>query len=625
MRIGSLLGNTLGQCAGIVVFSLLFYVFLSDWKRSERLRSGLPTIAAVLGLIWNVGGLLVLYPGFSQDPVFHVLHAFALSALSFFPAVLLHIWLQPRDRYLCIGGYLLSLAAAILQIRAELTKPLLACQAPSLLIAIGFSGLTIICLCQSLRRSRLRWRAGHLAAAMLVLLPAILFISHDASLPGHFYHLGIPLSLFMLRFDFRFIILDALLRFFLRAILVIDGAVLSFVAALKFHFVAHAPFKAALALATILVGLLAIVHSSQLVERLMAWFLRRHSRVNSVLAMLRDYPAAEHSDDEYLNHARCTIEACFECDISEFRDLLQFPELEDCPGTAVLLERSRWPTLKSASWAEAALPLRFSKGDGRVLLLGPRRGHRRYRREDLFSLARFGKIIEQHVERRRQLQNQALASHAELRALQAQINPHFFFNSLNTLYAAISRDNLEARRLVLNLAEVFHYLLRSDRTFVSLKQELAIINAYLEIEKLRLGPRLTTSIQIDEDLLEAEIPLLTVQPLVENAVKHGVAPYSSNGFVSLTVRSENARLKIEVVNTGTFGSNRSLSGAGVGLDNVQRRLALCYGLEAELHISSKENLTLVCCSIPLSIQVSNGRPKPMMKSTVPGRIMRKTA
>jgi LytS/YehU family sensor histidine kinase len=205
------------------------------------------------------------------------------------------------------------------------------------------------------------------------------------------------------------------------------------------------------------------------------------------------------------------------------------------------------------------------------------------------------------------------------------MNPHFFFNSLNTLYATISRDNIEAKRLVLNLAEVFHYLVRSDRTFVSLKQELAIINAYLEIEKLRLGPRLTTSIQIDEDLLEAKIPVLAIQPLVENAVKHGVAPCSNNGFVGLTIKSENARLKIEVSNTGKFGSNRSLNGAGVGLDNVQRRLALCYGFEAELHIFSKENLTLVCCSMPLSIPVSNNRPTPMMKNTVPGDIMGKTA
>jgi len=630
MRVALLFSNTLvsntpGPGAGLAFFGILFCVFLGDWRRSERLRSCLSAIAAALGTIWNFGNLLVLLPGFSQRPAFHVVHALAYSALGFFPAVLLHIWLQQRYRYLCIGGYLLSLGSAILQIREELTTPSLAGQSPLLLIAIGFSSLTIICLCQSLRQPGSQGSEWYLAAAMLLLLPAIFLISHDSSRTRYFHYLGIPLSLLVMLFDFRFLILDALSRFFLKASLMIAGIVLTLFVPLKFPFGAHDPFRAALALVTILGGLIAIAQPSRFVERLETWFLRRRSRFDHILATLRDYPLAEKTGDEYLDHARRSIQALFQCEVGELRDLLQFPELEDSLGPSALRAGSRLRTLNPAIWAEAALPLHFSTGEGRVLLLGPRRGHRPYRHEDFLFLARFGKIIEHHIERRRQLQNQALASHAELRVLQAQINPHFFFNSLNTLYAVISRDNLEARRLVLNLTEVFHYLLRSDRTFVSLKQELAIIDAYLEIEKLRLGPRLTTSIQIEQGLLEAEIPVLSLQPLVENAVKHGVVPYSENGFVGLTVKSEGARLKIEVANTGTFGANRSLSGAGVGLDNVQRRLALCYGFEAKLHISSKKNLTLVCCSMPLSTQVSNGYPKPVMKSTTPSRIMRKTA
>ena len=129
----------------------------------------------------------------------------------------------------------------------------------------------------------------------------------------------------------------------------------------------------------------------------------------------------------------------------------------------------------------------------------------------------------EHVEQIRSLQMQQLVSQAELRALQAQINPHFLFNSLNTLYGTITRSNVEARRLVLNLADVFRYFLQTDRPLISVEEELKIVRAYLEIEELRLGPKLRSELEIDAEALTATIPVLSIQPLVENAIKHGVA------------------------------------------------------------------------------------------------------
>ena len=123
-----------------------------------------------------------------------------------------------------------------------------------------------------------------------------------------------------------------------------------------------------------------------------------------------------------------------------------------------------------------------------------------------------------------------LMSQAELRALQAQINPHFLFNALNTLYGTIGRENPEARRLVLNLADVFRYFLQSDRTFIPVEEELRIVRAYLEIEELRLGPRLRTEIEIDDLALQVSIPALSIQPLVENAVKHGDSSQDGRRF-----------------------------------------------------------------------------------------------
>ena len=124
-----------------------------------------------------------------------------------------------------------------------------------------------------------------------------------------------------------------------------------------------------------------------------------------------------------------------------------------------------------------------------------------------------------------------MATQAELRALQAQINPHFLFDALNTLYGTIDRGSFEARRLVLNLSDIFRYFLQGNRSFISLAEELRIVKAYLEIEALRLGDRLETELDVGDSALSAMIPILSIQPLVENAVKHGVAAKPDRGRV----------------------------------------------------------------------------------------------
>ncbi len=123
---------------------------------------------------------------------------------------------------------------------------------------------------------------------------------------------------------------------------------------------------------------------------------------------------------------------------------------------------------------------------------------------------------------------------------------------------------------------------------------------------MRLGPRLTTEIQVDECLLKAEIPVLSIQPLVDNAVKHGIAPHSAKGFVRLTVWSEGNYLKVEVVNTGDLRSRPSdEESGGIGLSNLRRRLALCYGTDSELYIASKDHQTFAGFSLPLNYAASD--------------------
>jgi hypothetical protein len=254
------------------------------------------------------------------------------------------------------------------------------------------------------------------------------------------------------------------------------------------------------------------------------------------------------------------------------------------------------------NWVHALVPLRFSQGDAQLLVIGSRLGGRRYLSEDLAIMDRFAAIICEQVERIRNSEMQLLVGQAELRSLQAQINPHFLFNALNTLYGTIARDNSAARRLVSNLASLFRYSFSANRGMIRIEEELTIVRAYLEIEELRLGGKLSTEIDVDESARRAEVPVLSIQPLVENAVKHGVASRPGRGVVRLSIRKSDERITVEVYNSGPFrdpppDDERN----GVGLANVRRRLELCYGGGNTLQVFSENDATVVSFCVPAQI------------------------
>jgi two-component system sensor histidine kinase LytS len=236
------------------------------------------------------------------------------------------------------------------------------------------------------------------------------------------------------------------------------------------------------------------------------------------------------------------------------------------------------------------VPIRLSQGDTHYAYLGERRGGQPYLSEDLEVLARMAACVAEQVEHVREAEIQRLVSQAELRALQSQMHPHFLFNALNTLYGVIPREASGARRMLLNLADIFRYFLQSDKTFVPLEEEIQIVEAYLSIEGLRLGEKLKTEIFVDRDARREPIPVLSIQPLVENAVKHGVAARPEGGWVRVEVKREERGLRVSVTDTGPgfdhAARNGSREGTGVALDNVRRRLHLCYGPGAELSIES---------------------------------------
>jgi two-component system sensor histidine kinase LytS len=154
---------------------------------------------------------------------------------------------------------------------------------------------------------------------------------------------------------------------------------------------------------------------------------------------------------------------------------------------------------------------------------------------------------------------------------------------------------------VLNLADIFRYFLETDRTFVSGEDEVRIVRAYLEIEALRLGGKLSTELDVEPAVMGARIPLLSLEPLVENAVKHGVAARTEGGTVRLRVWRDGELLRVAVSDTGCGFGEKAATGGGVGLDNVRQRLRLCYGPEADLVIASSAAGATVSFAVPFPL------------------------
>jgi sensor histidine kinase YesM len=181
-----------------------------------------------------------------------------------------------------------------------------------------------------------------------------------------------------------------------------------------------------------------------------------------------------------------------------------------------------------------------------------------------------------------------LAAQAELKALKAQINPHFLFNTLNTIAALTHTDPRKAEETIEKLAEMFRYaLMSSDRVKVSLREELTFTNRYLEIEKVRFGDSLQVAQEIDEDVFEIPVPPLILQPLAENTIRHG---RGEDGRVDLVIRitSQDNELLLSIADQGPGMPMdfRLKESKGVGLRNVDERLRKTYGDAYGLEIGS---------------------------------------
>jgi two-component system, LytTR family, sensor histidine kinase AlgZ len=190
------------------------------------------------------------------------------------------------------------------------------------------------------------------------------------------------------------------------------------------------------------------------------------------------------------------------------------------------------------------------------------------------------------------------AREAELSALKAQINPHFLYNSLNSISALTSIDPGRARDMCVSLADFLRLTLgMGDKAVIPLREEVGLLEKYCAIEKVRFGDRLTVKEEIQEEAKDCLLPPLLLQPLFENAVVHGIAQMTDGGWIRLRATRNGGRISVIVENSWDPEAGGSRKN-GVGLKNVQRRLEARYGNDAQLQASAEEEVFRVNLSFP---------------------------
>ncbi|MBN1996476.1 histidine kinase [candidate division KSB1 bacterium] len=201
---------------------------------------------------------------------------------------------------------------------------------------------------------------------------------------------------------------------------------------------------------------------------------------------------------------------------------------------------------------------------------------------------------------------QAETRQAELRALKSQVNPHFLFNTLNTIFALMDSDIQKAKSTVTELSDLLRYSMAGFyQEMVPLRDEVNMVKRYLNIEKQRFSERLAVLYDIDESLMEQKVPPMLLQPFIENAVKHGITRSKAGGKLVLSICREDQGLKITIKNTGASPVQKriQLEKNGIGLTNVRKRLELVYDDQFSMHTAPGPGADfVVTIRLPFSIE-----------------------
>lgn len=286
-------------------------------------------------------------------------------------------------------------------------------------------------------------------------------------------------------------------------------------------------------------------------------------------------------------------------------------EIFGAPAMVRLPADERQPSFE----VRESVSVRAASGEG-AILMGQRASEAPYFSGDLALLSSLADVLASvldnlHLQARKQEQEQRAqelslhASRSELKALRAQINPHFLFNALNAIAGLIHRNPDRADRTIEQLADVFRYALRgAESEWAVLDDEVEFVRAYLEVERARFGERLTVDIHVDPDALSARVPTMVIQTLVENAVKHGLSEVIGPALVGVRAAREGDAVVVRVIDNGEGfkerPARRTDRGGGYGLANIRQRLNGYFGTDGSLAIDRdhERGVTVVSVMLP---------------------------
>ncbi len=625
--------NLIGLSAGVVLYAMLLVMVVRPGHVTVTRphRDPLLLVTSVLGLVWNLCALPAYeLPKIGVEGPFPYLMAIGFGALGLLPAVVVHSVLRgDRDgsrgawkRSLTAVAYAAAGLAILLHLRAAWTGG--AVPNPLAMRLLTYTFIALILPLAAVTRRQPGSRRALWAAALATFAVSALHLSQlhrgDAAWPiellGH--HASLPLAFAILYQDYPFALADLFLKralYLLTIVALVFGAIATFGG----HSTAFAQF---VELDPRQVGILATLWVSTILvfpvlRRAIVWFVDtivlRRPDYGALRATIARTAQAHHDVHDLLSELCRQLAPALSAQSVTWREW--HPRDADEPvgpsvvkgAQAAALVQSDAPSGKGAALDSTAVvvtvptsePVRY------VLVIAQLTRGRRFFSDDLVALEAIAVVVARRIDAirlsteryERELREREigkLATEAELRALRAQINPHFLFNALTTIGYLIQTAPVKALRTLMRLTALLRAVLRSEGEFTTLGRELEVVEAYLDIERARFEQRLQVTIDVATALREIRIPPLVLQPLVENAVKHGIARKQAGGEVSIQARidhrSDDTReLSLIVRDTGAGSTPEALQrgrDVGVGLRNIERRLECHYGKAASFSIDA---------------------------------------
>ncbi|MGH9839734.1 MAG: sensor histidine kinase [Blastocatellia bacterium] len=616
--------NLLGFITGTALYAMLLVMVLSQSRTpaqvgAEGKPDRLPLLTSLLGLAWNLGALATVgLHGLGVGPAPRasaLLDAASFTALGFLPAVMVHSVLRTDEgrsfgaafRLIALA-YLLSAAAGILHFHQAIASGIAPAHWALHILTIGFVALTLALLAYTWRQTKLfaLKRAGWVVALSVFSVSALHLSHHDGQnyswwieLVGH--HASLPLAFVILYQDYRFALADIFLKRALSLVLLVGLAFGLYLGVAEPLMSRRAARGDAPLLATgLLLGLwvaTALVYPllRRVVDRFVDAIVLRRADYALVRTEIAERIAQLESPEMVLDEVGARLsDALTARDVRWAGAERGDADARSGPPSGSLLplvERHKSSAPKREALATVVVPT--AEPPQYRLLIRELAGGRRLLSDDLALLEsaavmaarRIDAVRAIHERCRRDLHEQEmhqLATEAELRALRAQVNPHFLFNALTTIGYLIQTTPDRALETLMRLTALLRGVLRnSGGEFSTLGEESELIASYLEIERARFEDRLRVTIDVPAELRDIRIPALLVQPLVENAIKHGISPQRAGGDVEIRAWLEKPDiLRILVRDTGAGASQAALQvgrESGVGIANVEQRIQNHFG------------------------------------------------